>query len=121
MEKDPLLIKINHLIPKDHMDILLRADDFIKEFEENGIPAGSEKLLKLLDLTHDLLDALREAAQISAFLVRVDFDSRATNDNDIMDNADHLEAGMSYFENLSMGIQDVQERLVRILSRSTFT
>ena len=120
MNKKPLLNNIDHLISAESYELLLRADAFLNDFEQNGIPEGYRRLLETLDKAQFLLDALNAAAKTSAFLGGMDMDQGAENDNDILENAANLENDLSFFNNMAGDVHHIQQRLIKVLSRSTF-
>ena len=47
-------------------------------------------------------------------------DQGAENDNDILENAANLENDLSFFNNMAGDVHHIQQRLIKVLSRSTF-
>ena len=120
MDQEPLFKDIGHAMPEDYFSAMLRADDYIDRFSQDGMPSCVRKLMTLLDEAQDLIRILSQAVSVSAFLGHLHMDQNAVNDNDILDQTDALEADVSYLRVLCEHVTEIEQRLVRVLSRSTF-
>jgi methionine synthase II (cobalamin-independent) len=120
VDQQPLFKDYGHDVPETYFSAMLRADDFIDRFSQDGMPGCARKLMTLLDEAQDIIRILTQAVSVSAFLGHMHMDENAVNDNDILEQADAMEADVSYLEKLCTHVTEIEQRLVRVLSRSTF-
>lgn len=104
------------ILPQDCLRGLVRCLEFMQTYEEHCFPDCNHRLMQLLDEVSSILSSMREAIAVYEFLAQVQMGQIATNDNDILDHSDAVDAQLQQYKTLTDNVETIHTRLVRAIS-----